>query len=86
MKSTSSCSKKPGGGHQFQRSFEEKSKDVKSKPVAACSQIVERNRVLSQVKGFAQPARTPLSGTMMPNSLHLGLPMVVRKTGFESRR
>jgi hypothetical protein len=42
---------------QFQGSFE-KSKDAKSKTVAACSQIWERHRV-SQIKGVAQRARRP---------------------------
>jgi hypothetical protein len=40
--------------------------------MSACSQIVERHRVFSQIKGVAQRARTPLSGKLMPNLLHLG--------------
>jgi hypothetical protein len=86
MKSTSSSRKKPGGRHLSKTSFEEKSKDVKSKPVAAWSQIAERHRVYSQFEGVAQPTRTPLSGTMMPNLLRLGSPMVVRKTATAFRK
>jgi hypothetical protein len=71
--------------NQFQGSFE-KSKDAKSKTVAACSQIWERHRVFSQIKGVAQRARTPLSGTLLPNLVHLGYRMAVRKTAIALRK
>jgi hypothetical protein len=55
--------------------------------MSACSQIVERHRVFSQIKGVAQRARTPLSGKLMPNLLHLGYrPMAVRKTATALRK